>query len=233
MKHEVLAPGIEIYCGDCLQVMKGMLDNSVDMVLTDSPYGLNTKSASKGAKHKVNPWADLINSAYWYSAWMKECLQITKEDGCMWTFLNWRSLVTFQKASFDIGHPIESLLIWDKKWIGPGGSRGLRPSYEMVALFMNKGFAIKDRGIPDIKGCMWASSKPYHPAEKPVDLLSWLILISKPEKSIVFDPFMGSGSTGVAAIKQNRYFIGIETNPDYYEIAKRRIKEALMQPRLL
>jgi DNA modification methylase len=224
---------VELILGDCLEVMKKMDDKSVDMVLTDSPYGLNTKSSYSGARHKVNPWADLINSAYWYSAWMKECLRIVKDDGCMWTFLNWRSLVTFQKASFDIESPIESLLIWDKEWIGPGGSRGLRPSYEMVALFTNPEFSIEDRGIPDIRRCMWASAKPYHPAEKPVDLLAWLILISTKEGDIVLDPFMGSGSSGVAAVKNERRFKGIETNPDYFAIAERRIKEAQMQPRLL
>lgn len=223
---------VELHLGDCLEVMKSMPDKSVDAVITDPPYGLNTKSSYNGAKGKINPWADLINSAYWYSAWMRECLRIAKPDGCMWAFLNWRSLTTYQKASFDIESPIESLLVWDKEWIGPGGQRGLRPSYELVALFTNQDFAIEDRGIPDIRRCMWASQKPNHPAEKPVDLLAWLILISTGEGDTVFDPFMGSGSTGVAAVKQGRKFLGIETNPDYFKIAERRIKEAQMQPRL-
>ena len=225
---------VTLHLGDCLEYMRGMDDKSVDAVITDPPYGLNTKSSYNGKQGKINPWADLLNSAYWYSAWMKEGMRAAKQDGCMWTFLNWRSLVTFQKASFDIESPIESLLVWDKKWIGPGGNRGLRPSYEMVALFTNEDFTIEDRGIADIKSVQWSSIKPNgHPAEKPVNLMKWLIEISTSEGDTIFDPFMGSGTTGVAAVQLGRNFIGCEINPDYFAIAERRIKEAQAQGVLL
>ena len=71
----------------------------------------------------------------------------------------------------------------------------------------------------------------FHPAQFPIELPDRII--SRTPGNIVMDPFMGSGSTGIAAIKNQRNFIGIEIDPDYYEIAKKRIKEALMQPRLL
>jgi site-specific DNA-methyltransferase (adenine-specific) len=224
---------VDLHNCDCLEFMRTMPDKSVDAVITDPPYGINTKSSYNGKQGKLNPWADLTNSAYWYAAWMRECLRIVKDDGCMWTFLNWRSLVTYQKASFDIESPIESLLVWDKQWIGPGGQRGLRPSYEMVALFTNQEFSIDDRGIPDIRRCMWASIKPHgHPAEKPTDLIMWLIEISTNKESIIFDPFMGSGTTGEACSKLGHSFIGCESDPKWYELAERRIAEAQLQMRL-
>lgn len=224
---------VQLYLGDCIEVMKSIPDKSIDAVITDPPYGLNTKSSYNGKTGKLNSWADLCNSAYWYSAWMTECLRVAKDNGCMWAFLNWRSLVTYQKASFDIGSPIESLLVWDKKWIGPGGQRGLRPSYEMVALFTNQEFSIDDRGIPDIKAFMWASHKPTgHPAEKPVPLMKWLMEISNTEGATILDPFMGSGTTGVACMQTGRNFIGIEIDERYFKIAEKRIHDAQQQMRL-
>lgn len=221
---------VTLHLGDCLEYLRGLPNNSVDAVIADPPYGLNTKSSYNGKQGKLNPWADLTNAAYWYAAWMSECMRVVKPDGCMWTFLNWRSLVTFQKASFDIESPIESLLVWDKQWIGPGGQRGLRPSYEMVALFTNPEFSIDDRGIPDIRRCMWASQKPNgHPAEKPKDLILWLMEISVKPRGIVLDPFMGSGTTGVACMETQRDFMGCEIDPDWHSAAGRRIESAQSQ----
>ena len=213
-----------IICGDCLEVMRGLPTRSIDAVITDPPYGINTKSDGAG---KLSPWGDLCNSAFWYSAWINECRRVLKDDGCLWTFLNWRSMVTFQKASCDIGWPIESLLVWDKEWIGPGGCRGLRPSYELVALWGMDGFAIGDRGIPDIRRAKWSSNKPSgHPAEKPTPLISWIISISTPENATILDPFLGSGTTAVACVETGRHYIGIELEEKYCEIARRRVAEA-------
>ena len=213
-----------IHHGECLDILRSLPSGSVDAVVTDPPYGINTKSDGAG---KLNPWADLCNSAFWYTAWLSECRRIIKPDGCAWSFLNWRSLVTFQKAACDTAWPIESLLVWDKQWIGPGGPRGLRPSYEMVALFSGEEFAIKDRGLPDIQRFKWCGHKPNgHPAEKPVALAEWLVNTTA-EGGTVLDPFMGSGTTGVACMRTGRKFIGCEIDKGYYDIAKRRIEEAV------
>lgn len=213
---------ITIYHGDCLDVI-GQLPK-VRLVVTDPPYGINTKSDGAG---KINPWADLCNAAYWYAAWFRAVRGRLTQDGAMWTFLNWRSLVTFQKASCDEAWPIESLLVWDKQWIGPGGMRGLRPSYEMVALFAMPDFSVDDRGIPDIRRSKWSSNKPSgHPAEKPLDLMSWLIRESG--GGSVLDPFMGSGTTLVAAKNLGIPAIGIEIEERYCEMAAQRIGQGVL-----
>lgn len=183
---------------------------------------INTKSDGSG---KINPWGDYINAAYWYTAWIAEAKEKLAPDGCLWTCLNWRSMVTFQKAAADLGWPIESLLVWDKCWIGPGGLKGLRPSYELVALFAGENFSIPNRGLADIQRFKWSSKKPNgHPAEKPVELMQWIIENSTQEGDTVLDPFMGSGTTGVAALRARRKFIGIEQDPNWYEVAKQRLK---------
>lgn len=151
-----------LHLGDCLEFMRGLETASVDCVLTDPPYSINTKSDGSG---KLNPWADRVNAAFWYREWIGACYRVLKPSGCLWSFLNWRSIVTFQKASDDLCWPIESLLVWDKQWIGPGGQKGLRPSYEFVALWAKDDFGIDDRGIPDLQRFKWSSNKPTgHPA---------------------------------------------------------------------
>ena len=222
-----------LYWGDCLEILPTL--GKVDAVVTDPPYGINTKSDGMG---KLNPWADLCNSAFWYAEWIRRCrgLLAAKDPrghGSLWTFLNWRSLVTFQKAACDIGWPIESLLVWDKKWIGPGGNKGLRPSYELVALFCNGDWGIEDRGEPDVQRWKWSSLKPNgHPAEKPLEGLEWIVGHAAKEGDAVLDPFMGSGTTGVACANLGRKFIGIEIERKYFDIACERIAAAYAQGRL-
>lgn len=219
-----------LYHGDALDVLRGMRSDSVDMVFTDPPYGINTKSDGSG---KLNPWADLCNSAYWYAAWIGECRRILKPTGCMWSCLNWRSVVTFQKAACDLAWSIESLAIWDKRWIGPGGCRGLRPSYEMVALWCGPDFAIPDRGIPDIVAVPWSGHKPNgHPAEKPPGLVRWCIQTAAlPVGSVVVDPFSGSGTTAEVCTTEGMRFIGSEIDDYWFGYTQKRIRRAVQDQR--
>lgn len=216
-----------LYLGDCLEIVPTL--PKVDAVITDPPYGINTKSDGSG---KLSPWGDLCNSALWYAAWIGAVRSRLQPTGSLWTCLNWRSLVTFQKASCDVAWPIESLMVWDKQWIGPGGTRGLRPSYELVALFGGPDFAVKDRGLADVQRFQVGSFKPNgHPAEKPIALMDFLV--KHAGGKAVLDPFMGSGTTGVAAARAGREFIGIEMDPKWFDIACRRIEDAQRQGRLI
>jgi site-specific DNA-methyltransferase (adenine-specific) len=211
-----------IYHGDCREILPDL--PKVDLVLTDPPYGINTKSDGTG---KLNAWADLCNASLWYELWISLCRSRLKNDGALWSFLNWRSIVTFQKAACALSWPIEDMLVWDKEWIGPGGCSGLRPSYELCALWRMPDFSISNRGIPDIKRSKWSSIKPNgHPAEKPISLISWLIGIS--EKKIILDPFVGSGTTLRAAKDLKLTAIGIEIDERWCEIAAKRLGQEVL-----
>lgn len=224
--EKVVIGNATLYCGDALEILPTL--TKVGAILTDPPYGINTKSDGSG---KLSPWGDLVNSAHWYAAWMREARGRLTYDGAMWTCLNWRSLVTFQKASCDLAWPIDSLMVWDKRWIGPGGVRGLRPSYELVALFGMPEFAIKDRGLADVQPFPVGSFKPNgHPAEKPIALMDFLVSVTP---GIVADPFMGSGTTGIAAMQRGRQFIGIEMDRRWFDAACERISRAQAQGTLL
>ena len=219
----------KIYNLDCMDFLEQI--TPVDAIITDPPYMINTKSDGTG---KLNPWADYCNGAYWYAEWFKKAKRKLLPHGCMWVFLNWRSLATYQKAVCDAAWSIETLLVWDKCWIGPGGERGLRPSYELVALLAAPNFAIKDRGIPDIRREKWSSTKPNgHPAEKPVKLLEWLISISTPEGAMICDPFMGSGTTAEAAANTGRNIIGSELDAAWCDYSNERYQQAIAQTSIL
>ena len=217
--------GITIYHGDCLEVLPTL--PSADLVVTDPPYIIGAMSAgSLGSKSGT--WADMMNSATWFAAWYRAAR--VRPDGALWTFCNWRSLPVVQRAAYDAELAITSVLVWDKQWIGPGGPNGLRPSYELVALICGADFSIPDRGIPDIKRCQVGSYKATgHPAEKPVELVQWIIETSaRPIGSLVVDPFLGSGTTAIAAKKSGMRFVGIEADERYCEMAAKRLAQGVL-----
>ncbi len=213
-----------IYNGDCREILEGLRGQSIGSVITDPPFSINTKSDGLG---KLNPWADICNASMFYEWWLREARRLIAFDGCLWSHLSWRTLPTFQKASCDLQWPIESLLVWDKGSIGPGGSRGLRPRYELVALFAGIDFGTEDRGLPDIQRFQWAGAKPLHPAQKPLPLARWLMETTV-DGQLILDPFMGSGTTLRAAKDLGRKAIGIELDERYCEIAAKRLQQAVL-----
>lgn len=217
-----------IYNADCLDVFDGL--TPFDVVVTDPPYNINLKSTAK-----TGTWGDLMNGAFFYTEILKQLRRLTHiRQGCAWVFNSWRSLPVLAKASYESDWPIESMLVWDKDWIGPGGMKGLRPAYEFVALYVHDGFAIPDRGTPDIRKAKHSSHKEHgHPAEKPVDLIYWMLRTSLPATEVedregmveVLDPFMGSGSTLVAARRAGMRSVGIEIEERWCEVAATRASQ--------
>jgi DNA modification methylase len=191
---------VELILGDCLEVMKGMDDNSVDAVITDPPY------------------PDYYVDEYKY------------HDGLI-NFLNdydCRQLV-FWSAKVEFPLDYTAIHIWDKK-VGCGSEyerifeRNGNANYKMFRdYFINSTVAASYTG-DEFTG---------HKSQKPSRLIRKLLLEFTNEGDTILDPFMGSGTTGVACVQTGRNFIGIEIAPDYFEIAERRIKEAQMQPRLI
>jgi site-specific DNA-methyltransferase (adenine-specific) len=213
--------GITIYHGDCREILPDL--PSVRLIVTDPPYVFGIASTSQ--EGKAGGWGDLMNSSVWYESWLREAKRLTSTaQGAAWVFNSWRSFPVLARAAYGVSWPVESLLVWDKEWIGPGGQRGLRPSYELAALFVQPDFAIANRGLPDIWRSKWSSIKPNgHPAEKPEPLLAKLIRESG--GGLVLDPFMGSGTTLAAAKGEGHQAIGIEIEERYCEIAAKRLSQ--------
>jgi site-specific DNA-methyltransferase (adenine-specific) len=215
------AGGITIYHGDCREILPNL--SGVGLVVTDPPYVLGMQHV----EGKVG-WGDMMNSATFYAGILSGCRRVIENQcGAVWMFTSWRAFPIVARASCEIPWKIESLLVWDKCWIGPGGPMGLRPSYEFIALFACPGFQITNRGTPDIWRHPYSSARTTgHAAEKPTALMS--ALISAGGAGIVLDPFLGSGTTLVAAKNLGRRAIGIEIEERYCEIAAKRLSQEVL-----
>lgn len=223
MRKEVIGKQT-LYCGNSLELLELLQDGAYGLVLTDPPYMINTKSDGTG---KIDPWGDYMNAAVFYANWIGKARQKLKNDGALMSFLNWRSVATFTKASCLLGWPMESLVVWNKKYLGTN-MRGFRPMYEMIALFIQPGFKLENRSLGDIVEYPRLTRKPNHPAEKPVALLEFLL--REAQKENVLDVFMGSGTTLVACEKLGLYGTGIEINEKYFDAACRRVEEIAKIP---
>jgi DNA modification methylase len=219
--------GICLVCGDCREVLPTLETGAAQIVIADPPYTFGLASTMQEWS-KAGGWGDLMNNALFYATWLAECRRLfTNSGGVAWVFNSWRSFPVLAKAAYEMRWAVSSLLVWDKQWIGPGGHVGLRPSYELVALFAQGERTLKDRGIPDIRRQLWSSQKPNgHPAEKPVELARWLIDISG--AGTVLDPFAGSGTTGRACKDLGRRCIMVEIEEKYCRIAANRLRQEVL-----
>ena len=220
---------VTLYHGDALEVLDEIKSASVALVVTDPPYVIGAVSAGNMAS-KSGGWADMMNSAHWFTAWYRQVNRVLHSSGSFWSFANWRTIPVVMRAAVDAGLPITSMMVWDKEWIGPGGAQGLRPSYEVCALMAQPGFALPDRGTPDIWRCKVGSHKPHgHPAEKPEALIRRIIEACElPADAVVLDPFAGSGTSLAAAKAAGVRSIGIESEAKWCDVIAERVGQGVL-----
>jgi len=207
-----LSEDVTLYRGDCLEVLPTL--GRVDAVVTDPPYGMGyviDKRFGNGGRSRL--WNE-----------KREWDIITPK---LHDFVS--SLCKYEKVIIWGGNyyafpPTKCWLIWDKVQEFSGADAELA--------WTNLDKATKIFRMSRIDAYVNRADCPKeHPAEKPISLMMWCLSFLL-ESITVIDPFMGSGTTGVAAVKLGRRFIGIEIDAGYFEIAKRRISEALAQPPL-
>lgn len=220
--------------GDCLEEMNKFIvnGNKVDLILTDPPYKTITGGDSDGI-NSVRPKGMLSGNRKLFSHqsniqisdWMSLVYNCLKDNSHAYIFTNILNLSDMIAESKKAGFKMHNLLVWEKNNCAP--SQYYMKNCEYV-LFLRKGAA---KWINDIGGSKTVHKfnniigNKTHPCEKPVDLLTFYINNSSNAGDTVLDPFMGSGSTGVACINTNRNFIGIELDQKYYNIAKSRLEE--------
>ncbi len=210
--------------GDCLERMKEIPDGSVDMILTDPPYGMNlTPQRATGKFHGEKVRND--DNLDWCEVFFNECYRVTPKNSVSMFFCNHHCVSEFIAAAKTAGYTIKNLIVWDKGHFGMGGN--WRPVHELVLICSKGRFVCKSNNLRSIVNFKKIHhSKAVHPTEKPASILEHFIIEADYDPETILDPFMGSGSTGVAAKNLNRKFIGIELSTEYFEIAKKRINEA-------
>jgi DNA modification methylase len=225
---------IELYHGDCLEVMVGMPSGSVDVVLTDPPFSSGTrKEGSKGVRRSM---VRSMEDEDWYSTdcltthgfmWlMRQCAfqwrRLLKRGGHVFVFIDWRMAPHLAAAveSVDLRHKMT--LVWNKVHFGMGDC--FRNQHEFILHFthgMGRKPARRDVGnvlsFPPVRD-------GDHPNEKPVPLLREILSVVVRPGYTVLDNFMGSGAVGVAAYLTGCQFVGIDVDPEFYEVSRRRLE---------
>lgn len=239
---------------DCLNLLKSIDDNCIDLVVTDPPY----KIISGGCKKRIdsdNPtgifdkrdiskndlkrkWiknsnVDFIktgalfkHNTIEFKDWISEVYRVMKEQTHAYFMVNDRNLYNLIHEAQNAGFKLQNVLVWKKNNATP--NRYYMKSCEFVVMF-RKGKAknINNMGTKSVIEVNNIIGNKVHPTEKPVELLEILISNSTKEGETVLDPFTGAGSAGIAAISLGRNFIGSEIDPEYFKIAERRINDCI------
>ena len=218
--------------GDCLDLMKELPAGSVDLIATDCPYhivsgGCTNKGKGNGIFARENASSGKLFCAndVRFAEWLPDVFRVLKQDAHCYIMCNGRNLKELQCEAEKVGFVFQNLIVWEKGNLTP--NRYYMGACEFV-LMLRKGKArtINNRNTPNILRIKNPVGKKLHPTEKPVELMRVMIENSTAEGDIVLDPFMGSGSTCVAAINAKRHYIGFELDEAYLEIARERIERA-------
>ena len=212
--------------GDCLELMREIPDGAVDMIATDPPYCVGaTSNGSKATFTDLN-----LMRPFWEQCF-EQWARVLKEGGHAYCCTDWRTYPFLYPLMIKYLN-VKNVICWEHLLMRPGN--WYRGSYELV-MFAVKGtgkreFGGGERDVWQIKnGAVASITNRLHPSQKPTELMARMIKNSSKAGEVVLDCFMGSGSTGIAAINLGREFIGIELDEGYYSVAQKRIAEAVAQ----
>ena len=203
----------QLFCGDCLEILPTL--TGIDAVITDPPYGIGFA----GSNASTRKWSGIENddgNLDLSPILNMECLVISFGANCYPNLLPHRG----------------RWICWDKRVVEKA-DRMLGSAFELAWVNKKSGFdkmyRVMHGGVVNADGL---SGDRVHPTQKPMVLMRRILLDYTNEGDTILDPFMGSGTTGVACVQTGRNFIGIEIDRTYFEIAKKRIEQAQLQIRM-
>jgi DNA modification methylase len=227
-------PDVTLHHGDCLNVMDSLSPGSIDVILTDPPFSSGTrKEGSKGIRRSM---VRSMEDEDWYTTdcltttgfvWlMRQCAlrwkRLLVRGGHAFVFIDWRMYPHLAAAveSADFRH--KGTLVWDKTYFGMGDC--FRNQYELILHFTN-GMGRKPvrRNVGNVLAFPPVRDGD-HPNEKPVPLLREILSVVARPGCRILDPFMGSGSCGVAASHAGCSFVGIDNDVEFVEVSRRRLE---------
>jgi site-specific DNA-methyltransferase (adenine-specific) len=245
----------KVYLMDCLEGMKNIDDESVDLIITDPPYYLLNVDWDK-------QWKNEEEYLQWCFLWMKECSRVLKPKGAAYFFQDWRMVSDYVFLLKQVFPYFQNWITWERNK-GRSSSINWKSSKEEILYFSKvknpifyeqkkirpviapykdeegkpKGWFVDEEGnrvrwtgvgnVWHYTPPVWSSKmeKPQHPTQKPLAMIERIIEAHTVESDVVLDLFMGSGTTAVAAKLHNRQFIGFEKEQKYFEIANKRLGE--------
>lgn len=222
--------------GDSRSLIKKLSANSVDLLLTDPPYNIGGYSTGNiplpGRKPMNNDVASWDHVLFEPSEWVEDFLRVLKPTGNLFIFTSYNQIGKWHSC-LDSKFDTTQFMVWHKTNPAPKIFKaGFLNSCELIFCAWNKGHIwnfISQREMHNFLEspiCMGEErlKEPHHPAQKPISILKKIISIASNEGDCVFDPFMGVGSSGVAALSLGRRYIGFELDKNYFEAAHGRIR---------
>lgn len=238
----------KIIKGDCVEIMQQIPSESIDLVVTSPPYNLKNSTGNGMKDGRGGKWknAELVNGyshhndcmphdeyVNWQRNCLSEMLRIISSDGAIFYNHKWRVQSGLLQDRQDIitGFPVRQIIIWRRKGGINFNAGYFLPTYEVIYLIAKPKFKLAPKA--NALGDVWEfkqEMKNPHPAPFPVALIDQII--SSTNAKSVLDPFMGSGTTAIAALLNNIDFLGIELSPEYVKMAEKRIANFRSQGRL-
>jgi len=225
----------QIFNADSYKYINQISTKSIDLILTDPPYNLSQYSTGNiklsWRKDINNDLAEWDRKYFIPSDWVEEFKRILKSTGNIFAFTSYNLLGKWHEA-FDPEFDTFQFMVWHKTNPPPKIRRaGFLNSCELIVCMWNKGHTWNFKNQKEMHNfiqspiCMGREriKNPIHPTQKPIRVLEHIIKIATKPNDVVFDPFMGVGSTGVAAIRLSRQFIGIEIDEQYFKAAEERL----------
>jgi len=232
----------KIIQGDCLDVLPTLEAGSVGVIVTSPPYNLSNTSGGglKGAigvgkwpnaslAHGYSDHADKMPHEE-YVEWQRECLsgmiRVLSEDGAIFYNHKWRVQKGLLQDRADIveGFPVRQIIIWQRAGGINFNDGYFLPTYEVIYLICKPNFRLapKANAVGDVWRINQENNNP-HPAPFPIEIAQRCI--QSTTANLVLDPFLGSGTTCVAALREGRESIGIEISPEYCALAEKRCQQ--------
>ena len=224
---------IDVKCGDCLEMLKGVPDNSIDLLLTDPPYNVsrpnNFKTMGSAARIGMDfgEWDKNFDTIRYIS----ELPRILRDNANVVIFNSWENLSEIKKACEENNITIKRCLVLNKSNPAPFNRDRMFVNdveFALWGVYNSKNKPTKwtfNRQNP-VEKCVintTVQSSKLHPTMKDIKVITYLIEVLSNEGDTVLDPFIGSGTTAVAALKTNRNCIGFEIDENYFNIARDRI----------
>lgn len=215
----------KIYNTDCLEFMRSMPDSYVDLILTDPPYEISMGGSGtlKSGRVYYRGQLDKIANGFDTETVLNECERISKKMN-LFCFCSNKQITKIMGWGEKKGYST-TLLVWYKPNAIPFINNTFKSDLKFCVYIRGKGTKIKGTSKLFTHNC--GKSKYGHPTEKPLEIIEKLILTASNEGDLIFDPFMGSGTTAVACKELNRSFIGCEIESKYCEIAEKRLRKAV------
>jgi len=211
----------KVHHGDCLELMKDIPDASVDLIIADPPYGVNYQS-----NYRKNKFKKLTNDNVIMTEWLDDAYRVLKDDGALYCYTRW-DVFSEWFESISKHFKVKNTIVWYKRGGGLGDLKGAYIFNHEFIIYAVKGrHLLNGKRLNDVWEIPKDNVNKYlHPTQKPLDLSKRIIEKSTKENDVVLVPFAGSGSECVSAIELKRFFIGIEKEKEYVDIANKRIEE--------